>query len=454
MDWKVVKLGGSVLKDISDINKAAELIGQKYSTPLVVVVSAVNGITDFLQDGYLKIQRGEISPEKFIAKLKKRNFVGLPAEKEISEKINTTLNLNPEDAGKKSREEFLSLGEKISACLLDLYLKKQGLNSKILWPEEFGLFVGEKGSEIFVDLEKTRVNCARHFSKDKILIIPGFYGIDEKNKIRLLGRGGSDYSATALGYCLKASRVDLWKNVAGVLSGPPDYLEKTKPVKRLSFEEAEELAGYGAGVLHPKTVEPAREGNFPVFLYDFPLGQEPATVIYGEKGEGEGIKSLAFSGRFSVLKITGNWQDGETEIFKKLLICLEKEKIEINSFHICPGSAALLLNKEMAPKAKEVILSAGIDRVLRVECIEETGLIALVGEGLGEKCCIAARALSILSVGEIPVRFVSAGISPVSMLIVVDAKQLKKALKIVHQEVIQKGVEKNEKELVSNKQKD
>lgn len=152
--------------------------------------------------------------------------------------------------------EFISFGEKISASVLCSIFQNHDLNFIELLPED-GLFTDGEPLNATINLEKSSLILNKILEKENY-IIRGFYGISDEKEITLLGRGGSDYSASSLANILHAKSLDIWKDVNGFESADPKLVPHTKIIPRIKYDEAE-LSYFGAKILHPRTVEPLKK---------------------------------------------------------------------------------------------------------------------------------------------------------------------------------------------------
>ncbi len=441
MDWQVVKIGGSVLRNEEDLLKAAHLLKKKYKPPVAVVVSALNGVTDFLLEQISGWERGKESGEDILQFLKKKHLemLGGASPDKLEELLQEVKLLLAEDPKTVQKEKVLSYGERLAVSALAAILRSRGIDCQICWPEDFGFMVKNYQESYFVDLEAARKNCRSYFQDEDIYLLPGFYGVDSGGQVRLLGRGGSDYSATALAYCLDAPQVHIWKDVPGVLSADPCFLSKTRPVRSLSYNEAEELASCGAGILHPRAIGPVRAKGITVHFYKFPEGREPATII---KAEGEkGFKSLAFNCRCAALKLSGSGVGKNPAVLARIMSIFQKENIPIKSIHSTHNTMALLLDQNNLEKALKATGSDLFPGLNGLEKIENLVLLALIGEGVREDCILPGRVLSVISRCKVSLRFFWTGFSSSAMFIIMDSSSLEEVLQVIHNEFFTEEVE-------------
>jgi aspartate kinase len=274
---KVIKVGGGCLNGKKTIARIVDLIASR-GRGHIFVVSALNGITDFLIVSMDLALANEDNIPSIISRLKARHdlvaryLIIRPKEtRSFSQDLTKTLKklerlyygLN--FTGKISprlRDVIVSYGERLSAQLLTAILSSHGIPTSFHMPHKIGLLTDGKYGDATANIPVT----ARNFKKSlhpvlgnrKILFIPGFFGVSQNGDITTFGRGGSDYSAAAIAAALKAEILEIWKDVDGFMSADPKLVPCTELIPVLSYEEASELAYFGARILHPRSVEPVR----------------------------------------------------------------------------------------------------------------------------------------------------------------------------------------------------
>lgn len=320
----VVKYGGSNLKDVYGIEHLYKII-KTYDKPVVVVVSAFFGVTSFIERKLQDVKERKEAISEIIDHLyAKHNEVILHYFKdEESRKLADRVLLNCLAGLEKYltgincicdipdflNDLVMSYGERLSSLMVTIVLQKLNLDCREVLPEHMPLLTNGEFTHASIDLAASAEGVRKALEGDKTIIVPGFYGISENGKINLLGRGGTDYSAACIAYCLNADSLDVWKDVSGFMSADPAYVDHAVQHHRMSFTEAAELAYFGAKILHPQTVEPLHGSGIAVRLFDsrnITEKPEPLTII-DEEGiiTDQVVKSISFSDKFGILKIKG-----------------------------------------------------------------------------------------------------------------------------------------------------
>ncbi|HOW90165.1 MAG TPA: aspartate kinase, partial [Elusimicrobiales bacterium] len=346
----VVKFGGSDMKTSRDMRLIADII-KRYPTPLIVVVSALYGLTDRLAE----VARSVKDDAALIDGL--RRFL-LSTKREIAENfLDDPEKLAPVMAGVSSRlkelerylkgihflgqtPEFaedliLSYGERLSSRLLSSLLKAEGVDCEEALPEDIGLITDGEFGNAGIDYGASRRRLKGRFSARKVYIVPGFYGVSPDGKVNLLGRGGSDYSAAAIARCAGAASLDIWKDVDGFMSADPKAVPDAVPVRRLSRREASELAYFGAKILHSRTMEPLAGTDIAIRIMNLHgrgSGRRPGSLINDRRRVSRNvIKSIASTDRIGILRLDGPGLGARSGVMARATAALDAAGINILS---------------------------------------------------------------------------------------------------------------------------
>ncbi|AFZ69905.1 aspartokinase [Caldisphaera lagunensis DSM 15908] len=269
MKYDVLKIGGSILstpKSYIDVSMYIKKFVEK-NKRLIIVVSALKGMTDLLIDFYDNNNKNAL--DKFIEKY--QDVVFYFDNQELKYKFNSLINelLNIAKNGRnhdlKIRDKILSYGEKISKLILFYALKINDLNATPLNADDI-IITDNRYGDAFIDLDKTSNNL--HLNED-IYLIEGFIGRSYENYITTLGRGGSDYTASVLSYLINADNLYLITDVPGIYSSDPRIVKNVKIVKRLNFEEAIEASTYNVKGINYKTFYPLINSKINVYIGTF-----------------------------------------------------------------------------------------------------------------------------------------------------------------------------------------
>jgi aspartate kinase len=277
----VFKFGGASVKDSKGVENLLN-IAKKFSDNLIIVVSALGKTTNALEE-ILKLSFEEI--DKCINKFEdlktyhfdiikdlfpeKSNTIYSEIKNEFK-KLNKVLFEEKYDSFDLKYDQVVSFGEIFSTMIISSFLNSHQLSNKWIDIRKV-LITDDTYREAKIDMALTKVKSEDSFSfkKDKIYLTQGFIGGSKKGFVTTLGREGSDYTAAVLANLLNAEKVIVWKDVEGVLNADPQYFNETKKLNKISYQEAVELAYFGAKVIHPKTLKPLHNKNIPLYVCSF-----------------------------------------------------------------------------------------------------------------------------------------------------------------------------------------
>lgn len=454
----VVKFGGSNLKCKEDISRLITVV-KNYREPLVIVVSAFYGVTNYLIESLAKARQDEsVAKEvkEYLFLLKHESVSEHIKDEEILEQVLGGIEeLLGEiekylhgialtgDASRALEDNILSFGERLSAIFLQGVLLNEGIHSEVSYPEEIGLYTDGEFGNASIDFAKSTEPVRKALSEDKIFIVPGFYGISKEGKTTLLGRGGTDYSAAALARCIGAKSLDIWKDVDGFQSADPKLVESPVGIKHLNYSEAAELAYFGAKILHPRTVEPLIAPHIPVRIFNI-CGDldvnNPLSIIDAEEVIYEGVvKSVAFSDEFGVLKLKGPGVGVKPGILAKVTTALNEAGINISSVITSQISINILLAKTDLREAFALVSAIELTAVGELLILDNISVIAAVGSGLIDNYGVAARIFSSLAGFGINVIMSCSGASPVVSYFLVKSSDRTNAVNAIHSEFFKKS---------------
>ena len=449
----VVKFGGSNLKTKSDLTKVLEVV-ESYKKPLVIVVSAFYGITDFLSSKISGSLETKEAIENIIDEMKKHNreIVG----ENITDLKYSHTALRELNAMVAQLEKFLlgvhyigevpefledqilSFGEKISSVLLHTLLESKGIEAELVFPEDLPLITDGEFGNASVDFVACELNIKSRLSGEKIYVIPGFYGVSLSGKTTLLGKGGSDYSAASIARCIGADYLDIWKDVNGFMTADPKLVDHPRRLDKITYAEAAELAYFGAKILHPRTVEPLMDAHIPVRIFNINGildHTKPVSWVNSEEVVLDGVvKSVTYSEEFCVVKLKGPGVGLKPGVLAKVAGKLSKEKININSVITSQIAINLLLHKKDKKAALLALKNLGLHTVTDVQAIDDVSVIAIVGQGMLDNYGVAARIFTAVARVGINIKISSTGASQVVSYIVVDRENRNNAVREIHNE--------------------
>ncbi len=447
----VVKFGGSNLKTISDLTRIVNVV-KTYNRPLVIVVSAFYGVTNYLTEGISKVQQSINHVEQvraFIKNLKRETIEAHITNNDLKEMVNSKIDERLEklenylkgvhyigDVPDFVGDQILSFGEKLSSLLITEILNFNGINAQEKLPEDMGLVTYGEYKNASIDFDKSIPFVREALKENKVYVVPGFYAISPKGRVSLLGRGGSDYSAASFAKCVNAESLDIWKDVDGYLSADPKLVDNPRMISHLSYREAAELSYFGAKILHPRTVEPLMDDNIPIHIFNITkdvTSIEPISIIDNRETIADSvIKSVSYSDNFSVLKLSGPGVGLKSGILGKVTTLLDNHDINIMSVVTSQTSINLYLEDEDIKEATILIENSGFHTLTNITPIENLSIVAIVGEGILLNYGIVFKMVKAINLEGINARIISGGASDVAAYVVIDTIDRDKAIKVIH----------------------
>ena len=447
----VVKFGGSNLKTKEDISKIVATV-KNYNRPLVIVVSAFYGITNYLTEGIWTVRNDDRHIHKMISYLKtmKRDTIEQNIDDDSAKENAYTLIAQRLDQLERYllgihyigdipnfiQDMILSYGEKLSSLLLSLILQHYGIDAKECLPEDMGLYTDGEFRNATIDFSRSGEPVSRALAEDKVYVVPGFYGISDEGRVTLLGRGGSDYSAAGIARCINAESLDIWKDVNGYMSGDPKMVRNPVKVRSLNYTEAAELSYFGAKILHPRTVEPLEEPEIPIRIFNIDSPDSSLTPLSLITSETEVLKnpakSITCSDDFSILRISGAGVGIKPGILAKVTSVLDKKSINIKSVVTAQTSINIYLESADLQRAAHLIRELKIKTITKLTEIDDMAIVAVVGSGIVHEPGVADRILKALAQESIQTQIVSIGASDVASYVVVKQVEKSRAVQAVH----------------------
>jgi len=295
---KIFKFGGASVKDADSVKNVLRVLSIQGFERCLIVVSAIGKTTNALER-VVEFYFNKSNYQQEIAKIKEEHIQiakGLFDEnhhvfseiKLFFDDIESFLRRNKSPNYNFVYDQVVTCGEMISSKILSVYLSDNEMGNQWLDARDF-IKTDTNYREGLVNWEETEKNISQ-LDKTKTYVTQGFIGSDENNFTVSLGREGSDYSAAIFAYCLDAKDMTIWKDVPGVMTGDPRKFENVELLSNISYEEAIEMAYYGASVIHPKTLQPLKQKSIPFFVKSF-INPEKAGTKIGISTENQLLES-------------------------------------------------------------------------------------------------------------------------------------------------------------------
>lgn len=436
------------MKNADALEQVGNLVINSDAENLIVVVSAMGGMTDALlqfsetQDSKLieDIQSLYIETSDSLVKNVSSRLSLIEAFKEDIQEIREIAKLKDHASLSIEENEILGFGEIWTSKLLHAYLSALGeIETSWLNPMDFLIIQNEDmGANVNWSKSKEAFTQAIQDKSGKV-IMGGFIASDIEGKSTNLGRNGSDYSASILGSLSEAQSVTIWTDVDGVLTGDPRVVNKARMIEQMTYDEAIELSYFGAEVIHPKTMAPLMHKEIPLYIRNTFNPESLGTSINSQQKNTRAVKGISTIKDIALLNLEGTGMIGVPGIVNRLGKVLQQANISIvlisqaSSEHsICfavrskdARSAADVIKQEFKDDFKNENLSA-------IQIEEDCSILAIVGSGMTGTRGIAARFFNAISLSKTNVIAIAQGSSEKNISIVIKSKDMNHATSFVH----------------------
>ena len=456
--WKIHKFGGSSLADANCFARVADIIAGMPDGKIGVVVSAMRGMTDNLLNLSLLAERDDSTYGAELQEIGQRysttakdlvtgdGLVRLLEQwaqdaKDIEDILQAIAVVN--SAPQRTRDIVAGYGAIWSARLLAAYLEqKLGADRAGTWIDARDV-VQVRHSELgpAVLWKESRAAIAELIDKEftGVAVITGFIASDEDKLQTTLGRNGSDFSAAIFASLTDADELSIWTDVDGVMSADPKRVPEAQIIDLLSYNEAMELAYFGAKVLHPQTLGPAIDNDIPIIIRNTFDPEHPGSRISTDSNPAERIKGITAVGGMALINLEGAGMIGVPGTADRLFAALRNADVSVTLISQASSehSICIAVPADAAARAKKVISKAFAEelasgQIQRVDATDAQSIIAVVGDGMAGTPGVAARFFGNLGRAGINVRAIAQGSSERNISAVVDTNDVTRALRAVH----------------------
>jgi aspartate kinase len=432
---KVMKFGGTSVGKPERMRQVSELITRD-QTPTVVVLSALSGTTNSLVDISQALADGnkEAANEK-INQLQQhyRQFVdqllSQPATRDkghlvVTEHFDFLHIIGKISFSEALNKDILAQGELLSTRLFSLFLEENGIVHVLLPALEFMSIDQHEEPQLLLIRERLTRLINAHADK-KLFITQGYICRNARGEVDNLKRGGSDYTASLVAAALKADVCEIWTDIDGMHNNDPRIVDRTLPIEQLSFDEAAELAYFGAKILHPTCIWPAQQENVPVKLLNTMQPDAAGTVIRQEAGS-TGVKAVAAKDGITAIKIKSSRMLLAYGFLRKIFEVFEKYKTSIDM--ITTSEVAVSVTIDSDKFLKEIVQELQPFGTVEVESGQT--IVSIVGNEIGQTEHVLEKLFT--SIRNIPVTMVSFGGSPHNISLLIPAAYKKEILQALN----------------------
>lgn len=436
---KILKFGGTSVGSPERMKKLLDIINP--TEEQIVVLSAVSGTTNSLVEISTKLLKEEKQEATILIKALHQKYNEFVIEllpegdfraqgQEVVDYHFNFLALLVNDMFTNIEDKVvLAQGELLSTTLYHIYLKSIGVQSVLLPALDF-MKVDEDHEPIIDFTTKNLTHLLAQHPDVKLFITQGFICRNSFGEVDNLRRGGSDYTASLIGAAILAEEVQIWTDIDGMHNNDPRIVKGTKPISHLSFDEAAELAYFGAKILHPQSVFPAQKYKIPVRLLNTMEPKAFGTLISTESEKGK-IKSIAAKDGITAIKIQSSRMLLAYGFLRKIFEIFERYKTPIDM--ITTSEVAVSLTIDYTANLKEIIEE--LNAFGTVELDENQSIVCVVGDFGAEKHGYAAKVLD--SIKHIPVRMISYGGSAYNISLLVATENKTETLRSLHDRIFE-----------------
>ncbi len=449
---KVLKFGGTSVGTAESIKKVKDIIANEAKDDrVIVVVSAMTQVTNKLLAASQLAENGDESYKEIIKEIENKHFdairelVTIDQQSGVIANVKVLLNqlediLNGvylvRELSPKTSDCVVSFGESLSSIILSKSIGAELVDSKAL----ISTNTEHGGASVLYDITYKKIQEFFQSSTSNVFVAPGFVASTEEGVTSTLGRGGSDFSAALYAAGSDAAELQIWTDVSGMYTADPRKVKSAFPVKFASYKEAMELSHFGAKVIYPPTILPVYKKGIPLKIKNTFSPEDQGTLITASADEGMPIKGISSIDKIALASLSGSGMIGIPGISARLFSALSRAKVNIIlitqassehsiSFAINPEDIIIAVDAVKEEFAFEI--QTGKINSPRVE----TGLsvIALVGEKMSGQVNVSGKMFNTLGSNGVNMRAIAQGSSERNISAVIEEKDVKKALNVLHE---------------------
>ena len=450
----IMKFGGTSIRDAAALKNVEKIIQNHLSQKPVVVLSAMAGVTDLLEDAvqaavnqdpdvlseiFTRIENLHIQAARNLFD-SRQILTGL--EKVIHEELQslTTL-LNATKTIRVESEDIvhaiLSTGELLSSKILYTMIKESGIKIGFFDVRQI-MITRKEHDEIMPDLEQIekRANdlLLPLIEENDIVVTQGFIAQSSEGAPSTLGRNGSDHSASLIGAALHSAEIQIWTDVDGILTADPSIIKDARPLKHMTFEEACELAYFGARVLHPASIQPALGKGIPVRVLNSNFPEEPGTLVVSERNENDEdiIKSVVYKECITLLTVESSHLLLSPRIMGEFFKHLSEHGKRV--YLVSKSATKLTLTIESRKDLHHLLNK--IDHIGDISIEKNKAIMSIVGEGIKKNPQVIWKIIKMMSEKNITLELISQVASQISFMFIIDENDIEKTVKLLHENFI------------------
>ena len=449
---KVLKFGGTSVGSVESMSSVKQIV-ESCHEPVIVVVSALGGITDRLIETARVAVVGGDGYESHFRAIVERHKTMVQQAVEPAKQLELLALIDPllgelgnifrgvsliKDLSTKTLDTIVSYGERLSSLIVSRVIE-----GAVHYDARFFIKTRRQYGKHIVDFDETNKLVKRYFAElPRVAVVPGFIASDRiTGDVTNLGRGGSDYTAAILATALGASQLEIWTDVDGFMTADPRVINTAYVIEHLSFTEAMELCNFGAKVIYPPTIYPVFHKNIPILIKNTFNPSAPGTLISADHShfEGKAIKGISSINDTCLITLSGMGMVGVIGINSRIFNTLARSGISV--FLVSQASSenntTFAVRNADADVAVRVLREEfkgemAVGEISAIEAEKELATVAIVGENMKHTPGIAGKLFNVLGRNGINVIACAQGASETNISFVIARDSLRKALNVIH----------------------
>ena len=450
-----MKFGGTSVANFEAITRTIFIIGGRLDQKPVVVVSALSKVTDLLY----RISDAAASKDlpqtrDLLCQLRKRHVdltEELLAQSMLKDEAVARVNelcdslegiamavCSLGELSDRNKAVIISTGEYLSSTIISYAMNAKGIRTK--WVDARTMMITSESylkGEPDMDAIAAKVPgvIAQAYEGMDAVITQGFVGVTSEGRPTVLGRGGSDYSASLIGMAIDAERIEIWTDVDGVRTADPRYVQNTKSLEQISFEEAAEMAHFGAKVLHPLTIEPAVKKNIPIYVLNSMNPSGKGTAILRNELIEDGVKSVSFKENIRVINIFSTKMINTSGFLRRVFEIFSESKVSVDLISTSEANISVTVDAAQNIDAVVEALSEFADVIVD----DDKSQVSVIGKNIVKLNGMLKKTFTPLK--KCNVYMISQGASFVNISFVVDREELIEVVRDLHHHLFEQPEE-------------
>jgi aspartate kinase len=435
---KILKFGGTSIRDANQIKKVVNIVNNKKNR--ILVFSAILGVTNLLSEliqqsldkDFTKYEKillliQEVHIKVINQLLSNRNFKQI-ALKKIQSIISFIIQVSKLELTDQSEKEIVAQGELLSAMIIYLYFLEQNID--VAYIPALSFMKTNETKEPDYNYIKSHLNKEMERYHDcNIFITNGFICNNHQNKTDNLGRGSSDFTATIIGSVLKVRKIEIWTDIDGLQNNDPTCIHNTNAISHLSYNEASELAFFGAKILHPLSLVPVLGTNIPVILKNTFNPVFPGTFI-SEYSDSTGIKGISAKDNITTIKVRSARMVQAYGVLQNIFNVFKKYQTSVDMVTTSEISVAMTIDNTRNLSEIE----SELNEIGDVSIVKNQSLVCIVGNFDENKTSTVSKILEALE--SIPINLISFGASNNNISFTVDMKSKIEVLQLLNDKIL------------------